>query len=251
MNPYEIDISEPADKKRERLILEQLPQVHLIARRLHDRLPESVCFDDLVSSGVLGLIAAIDNFDQAFGVKLKTYAEHKIRGAILDSLRGIDWASRHRRKKSKNIEAAVATVQQRLQRAPTEDEIATELGLTLDQYHTRLSEIHGLNLESLDVAVGTERQPDDAVADSGRRRKSAVWPAGTLRAGAPARGRNRWASESGEDDSVAVLQGRIDAARDRRHSGHAHLACVRAQDPGDPLRLRVQMRRQWPSDRGR
>jgi RNA polymerase sigma factor (sigma-70 family) len=74
-----------SDDERERLILEHLPQVRLIARRIQERLPENISLEDLISTGVLGLIAAIDNFDPAHNVKLKTYAEYKIRGAILDS----------------------------------------------------------------------------------------------------------------------------------------------------------------------
>ncbi len=86
-------VKEPAsESERDRLILEHLPQVRLIARRIQDRLPESVVLEDLVSAGVIGLISAIDNFDPSHNVKLKTYAEYKIRGAILDSLRGLDWA---------------------------------------------------------------------------------------------------------------------------------------------------------------
>src|ERR1035438_6827718 len=112
------------DDERERLILEHLPQVRLIARRIQERLPDSISLDDLVSNGVLGLISAIDNFDPAHNVKLKTYAEYKIRGAILDSLRGLDWAPRQKRRKSKQIEAAIASAEQRLKRCPTEDEIA-------------------------------------------------------------------------------------------------------------------------------
>src|SRR5665213_1894901 len=81
-----------SDEVREQLILEHLPQVRLIARRIHERLPGCVCLDDLVSTGVVGLIAAIDRFDASHNVKLKTYAEYKIRGAILDGLRGLDWA---------------------------------------------------------------------------------------------------------------------------------------------------------------
>jgi RNA polymerase sigma factor (sigma-70 family) len=96
----------PAEE-RERLILEHLPQVRLIARRIHDRLPESVSLDDLISTGIVGLIGAIDRFDASHNVKLKTYAEYKIRGAILDSLRGLDWAPRQQRKRAKMIEAAI------------------------------------------------------------------------------------------------------------------------------------------------
>ena len=109
---------EMTDEERERLILEHLPQVRLIARRIQERLPDSISLDDLVSTGVLGLISAIDNFDPVHNVKLKTYAEYKIRGAILDSLRGLDWAPRQKRRKSKQIEAAIAIAEQRLQGPP-------------------------------------------------------------------------------------------------------------------------------------
>ena len=142
--------------EREQLILEHLPQVRLIARRIHDRLPESVSLDDLISTGVIGLIAAIDRFDPAQNVKLKTYAEYKIRGAILDSLRGLDWAPRQQRKRSKMIEAAISAAEQRLHRAPSEEEIAIELHLTLDDYHEWLVDIRGVNLGSLEVASPDE-----------------------------------------------------------------------------------------------
>src|SRR5215471_20378561 len=98
---------ESTTEDRERLILEHLPQVRLIARRIHERLPESVNLEDLISTGTLGLIAAIDRFDASHNVKLKTYAEYKIRGAILDSRRGLDWAPRQQRKRSKQIEGAI------------------------------------------------------------------------------------------------------------------------------------------------
>src|SRR6204780_2925638 len=119
-----------APEERERLILEHLPQVRLIARRIHERLPESVNLDDLISTGTLGLIAAIDRFDPSHNVKLKTYAEYKIRGAILDSLRGLDWAPRQQRKRAKQIESAIQAIEQRLHRTPSEEEIASELKLS-------------------------------------------------------------------------------------------------------------------------
>ena len=141
-----------AADERERLILEHLPQVRLIARRIHERLPESVNLDDLVSTGTIGLIAAIDRFDSSHNVKLKTYAEYKIRGAILDSLRGLDWAPRQQRKRSKQIEAAISVAEQRLHRAPSEDEIALQLDVTLAEYHEWLVDIRGVNLGSLEAA---------------------------------------------------------------------------------------------------
>ena len=118
-----------SDDERERLILQHLPQVRLIARRIQERLPENISLEDLISTGVIGLIAAIDNFDPSHNVKLKTYAEYKIRGAILDSLRGLDWAPRQKRRQAKRIEAAISTAEQRLKRAPDEQEIAGDQNL--------------------------------------------------------------------------------------------------------------------------
>ena len=152
--------AETAEEERERLILEHLPQVRLIARRIHERLPDNVNFDDLVSTGIVGLISAIDRFDPSHNVKLKTYAEYKIRGAILDSLRGLDWAPRQQRKRTKQIESAIAHIEQRLQRMPSEEEIAAELNLTIDQYHDWLVDIRGINLGSLDSVIGDDEGHD-------------------------------------------------------------------------------------------
>ena len=145
-------------QQREGLILEHLPQVQLIARRIHERLPDSVSLDDLVSTGIVGLISAIDRFDPQHNVKLKTYAEYKIRGAILDSLRGLDWAPRQQRKRSKQIEAAIHTAEQRLHRTPGEEEIAAELHLTLEEYHGWLVEVRGLNLGSLESGSSADEE---------------------------------------------------------------------------------------------
>jgi RNA polymerase sigma factor for flagellar operon FliA len=154
---YSYAVSEViSSDERERLILEHLPQVRLIARRIQERLPENISLEDLVSTGVIGLISAIDNFDPGHNVKLKTYAEYKIRGAILDSLRGLDWAPRQKRRKAKQIEAAIASAEQKLQRMPTEEEIAAVLELSIDEYHQWLVEIRGLNVASLEYAGGEQ-----------------------------------------------------------------------------------------------
>ncbi|HXR77944.1 MAG TPA: FliA/WhiG family RNA polymerase sigma factor [Bryobacteraceae bacterium] len=145
---------------REQLILDHLPQVKLIARRIHERLPVSVSLDDLISTGIVGLIAAIDRYDPAHDVKLKTYAEYKIRGAILDSLRELDWAPRQQRKRAKLIEAAIAVLEQRLQRSPTEDELANHLNLSMAEYQDWLSDARGLTLGSLENS-GTEEEGRD------------------------------------------------------------------------------------------
>jgi RNA polymerase sigma factor for flagellar operon FliA len=149
--------SEPViDDDRERLILEHLQQVRLIARRIRERLPENIALEDLVSAGVLGLISAVDNFDPGHNVKLRTYAEYKIRGAILDSLRGMDWAPRQKRRRAKQIEAAIAQAEQRLQRSPTEEEIAAQLGISIGVYHEWLVDIRGLNIASLECVAGNQ-----------------------------------------------------------------------------------------------
>jgi RNA polymerase sigma factor for flagellar operon FliA len=144
------------DEEREHLILEHLPQVRLIARRIQERLPENVVLEDLISTGVIGLIAAIDNFDPGHNVKLRTYAEYKIRGAILDSLRGMDWAPRQKRRRAKQIEAAIAEAEQRFQRSPTEEETAAQLTISIEEYHSWLVEVRGLNIASLEYVAGNQ-----------------------------------------------------------------------------------------------
>jgi RNA polymerase sigma factor for flagellar operon FliA len=111
-----------------------------------------VSLEDLISTGIVGLISAIDRFDPSHNVKLKTYAEYKIRGAILDSLRGLDWAPRQQRKRSKQIENAIQSLEQKLHRSPTEDEIAAHLELSMTEYHEWLVDVRGVNLGRLESA---------------------------------------------------------------------------------------------------
>lgn len=156
---------ETSAEERERLILEHLPQVRLIARRIHERLPENVSLDDLISAGVVGLISAIDHFDPSHNVKLKTYAEYKIRGAILDSLRGMDWAPRQTRKMARQVQTAIQAASQRLHREPTEEEIAQELSLGLEEYHRWLADLRGLAVATLESSGDEGRELIEFVAD--------------------------------------------------------------------------------------
>ncbi len=137
-------------ERREQLILEHLRQVKLVAMRIHERLPDSYKLEDLISTGVIGLINAVDNFDPAFQVQLKTYAEVKIRGAILDSLRGLDGIAGHHRIKIKQIQAAITAVQQRTQCRAEESGIAEELGLDIETYRQWLQDVRGVSIGSLD-----------------------------------------------------------------------------------------------------
>lgn len=141
---------------REQLIIEHMPQVRLIARRIQERLPHQVALEDLVSAGVLGLIAAVDHFDPRQNVKLKTYAEYKIRGAILDSLREMDWVPRQKRRKARQIETAMAAAEQKLQRTATEEDTAAELQVSLRQFRDWMMQVRGMNLDRLRHVAGDE-----------------------------------------------------------------------------------------------
>ena len=153
---YQPSVDAEASLRREALVLQHLPQVRLIAKRIHDRLPDYVSLDDLISSGVIGLLAAIDNFDPSFKVQLNTYAERKIRGAILDGLRETDWAPREVRRKSKLIQAAIHRAKQRVGREATEEEISAELGIAPAEYQKWLTEVRSVELERLEYAGGEE-----------------------------------------------------------------------------------------------
>jgi RNA polymerase sigma factor for flagellar operon FliA len=113
-----------------------------------------VRFENLVSSGTLGLFAAIGNLRESCRVKLRTYSKHRIRGAILDSLRGLDWFSRGGRRRAKEMAAAVHRLEQRLLRNPTMEEVAAETSLSINEYRPRMAEAHALMLESLDTPAG-------------------------------------------------------------------------------------------------
>jgi RNA polymerase sigma factor for flagellar operon FliA len=156
---YYIPVDEMTEAERERLIMEHLPQVRLIARKIHERVPSSVAFDDLLSAGVIGLIQAIDNFNAAQGVKLRTYAEFRIRGAILDSLREGDWAPRMKRKLARELEAAVTRAEQALGRAPDESDIAAQLGIPVEEYRNKLNEVAALDIGELQYARNEQDSP--------------------------------------------------------------------------------------------
>ncbi len=147
---YSPTVNGDAAREREALVLRHLPQVSLIANRIHGRLPRHFCLDDLVSSGVMGLLAAVDNFDPSLNVQLNTYAERKIRGAILDGLRELDWAPHETRKRSRWIEAAIHRASQRVGQDPSEEQIAAELGIGLDEYRKWLAEVQSIELEPLE-----------------------------------------------------------------------------------------------------
>lgn len=143
--------SDAAAGERDMLLMEHLPTVRYIARRIHERLPQHVDLDDLVSAGVVGLIDAFSKFDQSKKVQFKSYAQFRIRGAILDSLRTLDWSPRELRRKGRAVEEAIRSLTQSLRRAPTEQEIAAEMKLSLAEYQQLLGDLKGLEIGSLHI----------------------------------------------------------------------------------------------------
>ena len=139
---------------RDRLILIYAPLVKYVASRVAVGLPHNVEQADLVSYGMFGLIDAIEKFDPERGYKFETYAIARIRGAILDELRSIDWVPRSVRAKARALEQAYAKLENQLRRSPTEEEVALELDLTDDQLQTTLTQISFIGVAALDEMLG-------------------------------------------------------------------------------------------------
>jgi RNA polymerase sigma factor for flagellar operon FliA len=148
-------------EERERILLEQLPQVRYLARRIHERLPRHVPLDDLVHAGVIGLIDALNKFDPSKHVQFSSYAKFRIRGAILDSLREMDWGPRELRRKARKIEEAHRKLSLALNRAPSESEMAAELSLELKEFQLLLGELDGLEVGSLRVESPWDGKEED------------------------------------------------------------------------------------------
>ena len=134
--------------KRDRIVLEHLPLVKAIAVRVHENLPVHVDLDDLVHAGVLGLFDAASKFNPDKQVAFSSYAKHRIKGAILDSLRQLDWASRDLRRRHKQVEAVTRELSAILQRTPTESEIAEKLGVDVERWRHMMLDLRSVGLIS-------------------------------------------------------------------------------------------------------
>lgn len=130
----------------EDLVREYLPLVKRLADHLMSRLPACVEVDDLIQAGLIGLLDAVKRYDDSLGANFETYATQRIRGAMLDELRGVDWASRNVRRAARQIENAIHTLEQRLKRPPSEQEIADELKLDIQAYFNLLNDACGAQL---------------------------------------------------------------------------------------------------------
>lgn len=137
-------------KERNQLVENYLPMIQCIARRISSRLPANIQYNDLISSAVIGLMDAIQKYDPSRNNKFKTYAEFRVRGAILDALRAQDWTPRSIRDKAKRIDRVTKTLEQKFSRPPNEQEIAEALEVSLEEYHSMLNQTKEVNIVSID-----------------------------------------------------------------------------------------------------
>jgi RNA polymerase sigma factor for flagellar operon FliA len=147
---WEAYITNRSPALKEKLIVHYAPLVKYVAGRLLIHVGQHVEFDDLVGYGVFGLLDAIDKFDNAKGVKFETYASFRIRGAIIDHIRKMDWVPRALRKKNRQMEQAYTSLEDELGRAPTDEELAAKLEMSLDETHDLMRKSSVLSLVSLD-----------------------------------------------------------------------------------------------------
>jgi RNA polymerase sigma factor for flagellar operon FliA len=168
--------------QRDRIVLEHLPLVKAIAMRVRENLPVHVDLDDLVHAGVLGLFDAADKYNADKQVVFSSYAKHRIKGAILDSLRQLDWASRDMRRRQKEVEAATHDLSATLQRAPTEAEVAEKVGVDVERFRTMMIDLRNSGpvsassrsdeneeLPAPDFPAKPETHPDSICAHEERR----------------------------------------------------------------------------------
>ncbi len=154
--------------EQETLLLEHLPIVRFLARRIHERLPQHVDIEDLVSAGVVGLMDAFTKFDPQKKVQFRSYAQFRIRGAILDSLRSLDWSPRDLRRKGREAEEAIRALTGRLGRSPGEAEIAAEMGVSLEDYQSLLGDLKGLEIGTLHIEHNEDSGEEELAYVPGR-----------------------------------------------------------------------------------
>jgi RNA polymerase sigma factor for flagellar operon FliA len=147
-----------ATAKRDRVVLEHLPLVKAIAVRVHENLPVHVDLDDLVHAGILGLFDAATKYNPDKQVAFSSYAKHRIKGAILDSLRQLDWASRDLRRRHKQVEAATRDLAASLQRTPTETEIAAKMGVEVERWRQMALDLRNVGLVSASTRAAEQEE---------------------------------------------------------------------------------------------
>ena len=153
-------------ENREAIIMEYAPMIKYVASRIALRLPPHIEVDDLISVGVLGLMDAIGKYDPNRGAKFKTYAEFRVRGAILDELRSMDWVPRSVRQKATSVDAVVQKLQAKLGRPPSDEEVAKEMGVSLDEFFRTLNQTQSIPILSLeDLGIAKESGEQKSLLD--------------------------------------------------------------------------------------
>lgn len=162
MTAVELAYRENSDgiDERNELVMRELPQVYYVAARIRERLPKQVDMEDLVQAGVIGLLEACRNYDSLKDAQFSTFAKFRIRGAIVDSLRKLDWGSRTLRRRGREINSTVAKLESTLGRQPLEEEIAADMQMTLDELQSTMTQLDGLYL------VGQRTSPSHDHAES-------------------------------------------------------------------------------------
>ena len=210
--------------EQERVLLEHLPIVRFLARRIHERLPQHVDIEDLVSAGVVGLMDAFAKFDPGKKVQFRSYAQFRIRGAILDSLRTLDWSPRELRRKGRAVEEAIRVLTARLGRAPGEAEIAAEMGMSLDEYQQLLGDLKGLEIGTLHMERNEDSGEEELAYVPGRPEEDPLFRClrGELEERLT-RGHRQSARPGAAGDDALLLR-RDDHARDRPGAGRGRVA---------------------------
>jgi RNA polymerase sigma factor for flagellar operon FliA len=170
---YKQDTQGVDGRLRDQLITDYAPLIRFVAQRIAARLPSNIDIDDLISAGVIGLMDAIEKYDPTRDNKFKTYAEFRIRGAILDELRSQDWVPRSVRDKAKKIERAFSELEQKLGRTASTKELSDSLGITLDEYYEMVSKVKAVTMLSIDELVGPGQNDKKSLLDSLENSKSA------------------------------------------------------------------------------
>ena len=178
---YNKSSNPPSRARREELVEAHLSQVKFIAERLAAKLPPSVDLDDLMGAGMLGLLDAVDKFDPNKGVMFRTYAEMRVRGAMLDSLRDLDWAPRSMRRRAREIEAAYAEAERTRGRS-TDADVASVLGISVNEFQTLLGQLRGLTVTALDAIEEEENGRNQPLASDASQTPLAVYERSEARA---------------------------------------------------------------------
>lgn len=150
LRKYKEEPNKLTSQQKDKLIMEYAPLIKFIAQKIAVRLPSNIELDDLISSGVIGLMDAIEKYDPTRDNKFKTYAEFRIRGSILDELRAQDWVPRSVRDKAKLLDRTFVNLEAELGRSPSDEEVCEKLGITIDEFHDMVNQVRPVSVLSID-----------------------------------------------------------------------------------------------------